>query len=289
MDWIEVRVTATPEASEAVAHLLIEEGAGGVVEDGPAVRIAYYPDQGDVEARLDRIRRSVAGLSQFGLDPGPAAVTWRRVAEEQWAYAWKEHFHPVKVGRRIVVRPTWRTYEPAAGELVLDLDPGMAFGTGTHPTTALCVQALEEWIGAGDVVYDVGTGSGILAIAAVKLGASRVEACDIDGVAVQVASANAKQNGVAHQVRVLEGDWKSLPPGEADLLVANIVADVVIELAGEVAGLVRPGGLFVASGIIASRTEDVLAACQRAGLVVLETKGAGEWAAVTARVGERQP
>lgn len=289
MDWIEVRVTATPECGEAVSHLLIDEGAGGVVEEGPAVRTAYYPDQGDLEARLDRIRRSVAGLSQFGLDPGPAKVEWRRVAEQAWAHAWKEHFHPLKVGRRIVVRPTWREYEPAPGELVIDLDPGMAFGTGTHPTTALCVRALERWVSPGDVVYDVGTGSGILAIAAAKLGASRVEACDVDPVAVEVAKGNAAQNGVLPQVRVAMGSWTSLPAGGADLVVANIIADVVIELAGDVKSLAKPGAVFVASGIIAHRADDVLGAFRAAGFAALEVKGEGEWVAVTCRVGERAP
>lgn len=284
MDWIEVRVTVSAEASEAVAHLLIEEGAGGVVEEAPATLAAYFPDQGDVEARLDRIRRSVAGLSRFGLDPGPARVEWRRVAEESWADAWKEHFHPLKVGRRIVVRPTWREYRPAEGEVVIDLDPGMAFGTGSHPTTALCLRALEDRVTPGCVVYDVGTGSGILAIAAVKLGASRVEACDVDPVAVRVAQANAAQNGVGARVRITRGDWTSLPPGEADLVVANIIADVVIELAAGVHRLGRPGALFIASGVIAHRVDDVVGAFREAGFSAIEIEREGEWAAIIARL-----
>lgn len=286
MDWIEVRVTTTPEAVEAVAHLLTEEGAAGVVEEAPAVRTAYWPDLGDIEARLDRIRRSVAGLAQFGLDVGPARVEWRRVAEESWAHAWKEHFHPLPVGERIVVRPTWRTYDAKPGEIVIDLDPGMAFGTGSHPTTSLCVKALERLVREGDLVYDVGTGSGILAIAAALLGAGRVVACDIDPVAVRVARENVAQNGVARRVEVVEGDWSALPAEKADVVVANILAEVIIDMAPEVSRLLRPGGNFVASGIILHRAGDVERALAGAGLEVLRKDEQGEWAALVARLGE---
>lgn len=288
MNWIEVRVTVTPEAVEAVAHLLLQEGAGGVVEEGPAVRTAYLADVGDVEARIDRIRRSVAVLDRFGLDPGPAKVEWRRIAEESWAHAWKEHFHTLRIGERIVIRPSWRSYTPGPGEVVIDLDPGMAFGTGSHPTTALCLQALEKLVRPEDVVYDIGTGSGILAIAAALLGAGRVEACDIDPVAVRVAAGNVENNRVSDRVRVVQGNWRVLPAGEADLVVANIVASVIIEMAQEVPRLVKPGGHFVASGIIVERLDEVKDALASSGVLAVQEQVDGEWAALIGRVGEKR-
>lgn len=286
MDWIEVRVTTTAEAGEAVAHLLMEEGAGGVVEEASAVRTAYWPDQGDIEARLDRIRRSVAGLARFGLDVGPARVEWRRVAEETWADAWKEHFHPLRIGERIVVRPTWRTYEAKPGDIVIDLDPGMAFGTGSHPTTSLCLLSLEQLVHDGATVYDIGTGSGILAIAAALLGADRVVGCDIDPVAVKVARENVAKNGVQDRVQVVQGDWTGLEPRMANVVVANILADVIIQMAPEAPRLLCPGGSFVASGIIAHRTRDVQKALEAAGFQLLAIHEEGEWAAIVSRLGE---
>jgi len=283
-----VTVLTTPAASEAVANLLIEEGAGGVVETSAAERTAYYPKIDGWKTRLDRIERSVAGLSRFGIDVGPARVTTRTVNDEDWAEAWKAHFHSLRLGQRIVVRPSWREHQAGPDDLIVHLDPGMAFGTGNHPTTALCVAALERVVMPGNSVFDIGTGSGILAIVAARLGAARVWACDTDPVAVKVTRENVALNGVADQVEALEGSWQTLAglKEKADVAVANIIASVIIQMAGEVRTLVKNGGAFVASGIIHSRADEVAAALSEAGWSLIDRLEKEEWVAFVARHGD---
>lgn len=284
LDWIEVQVTATPAAVEAVAHILTEEGAAGVVEAGPAVRTAYLANQGDIEARIDRIRRSVADLARFGLDPGPADVRTRLVAEESWADSWKQYFFPTPIGARLVIRPTWCEYTPRAEDLVIDLDPGMAFGTGTHPTTRLCAEALERSVAVRSSVIDVGTGSGILAIAAALLGAARVTACDTDAVAVSVARANAAANGVDGRIDVLEGSWdRLLERGvRGDVVVANIIASVIESMIPDVHALLNPGGRMILSGIAAFRKPGVVACLRRHGYTIAAAHEDDQWVALEA-------
>ncbi len=278
-------VRATPEAVEAVSDILLNAGAAGVVEAGPAVRAAYLPEGDEVEARVGQIERSVADLARFGLDPGPAEVTTRTIAEEAWAEAWKEYFHPTRIGDRLVVRPTWRSYTPADRDIVLDLDPGMAFGTGAHPTTTMCARALENHVRPGDTVLDVGTGSGILAIAAARLGATRVLACDTDPVAVHVARSNAAQNNVTDAVDVVEGSWPTLVErGQSGrIVVANIIASVIERLIPEAHHLVAPGGLLIASGIASFRAAGVKATLARHRWSVTKVHTEGEWVAMEAR------
>lgn len=284
MDWVEVVVDASRESVEAVANLLIEAGAGGVVEVSPTARAAYLPADDRLEARIDRLRRAVARLAQFGLDPGPATVTCRPVAEEDWAHAWKEYFHPIAIGQRLIVCPSWRTYEAGPGEIVIDLDPGMAFGTGTHPTTRLCARALEQCVTAETAVADVGTGSGVLAIAAALLGARRVVACDIDPVAVRVAKENVAKNGVAQRVEVVHGSWTRLIDAgvAAGVVVANITAAVIEAMIPDLPRLVAPEGRFIASGIIARREPDVRAQLEGHGWRLLRVEREGEWVALEA-------
>jgi ribosomal protein L11 methyltransferase len=209
------------------------------------------------------------------------------VHEQDWADAWKEHFHVERVGRRLVIRPSWRPFVPEPGDVVIDLDPGMAFGTGQHPTTRACLELLEEHIRPGDAVLDVGTGSGILAVAAVKLGAARCLALDVDPQAVRVARDNAARNGVAERVQVVEG---TLPTALAsrhafDLAVANITAAAVAALAPALATALRPGGTLIGSGIVADRLDAVLAALAAAGCSVTDVRAIGDWRTVAARAG----
>lgn len=284
MDWVEVVVDASSESIEAVANLLIEAGAGGVVEVSPTARAAYLPADDQLRARIDRLRRAVSRLAEFGLDPGPATVTCRPVAEEDWAHAWKEHFHPIPIGERLIVRPSWRTYAAGPEEIVIDLDPGMAFGTGTHPTTRLCARALERFVTPESTVADVGTGSGVLAIGAALLGARRVVACDIDPVAVQVARENVAKNGVAQRVEVVHGSWTQLIEAGviAGVVVANITASVIEVMIPDLPRLIAPEGRFIASGIVSRREADVWAALERRGWQLLGVETEGEWVALEA-------
>jgi ribosomal protein L11 methyltransferase len=209
-------------------------------------------------------------------------IGFTNVREEDWANSWKAYYKPVRVSERIVIKPTWEDYPSSPGELVIELDPGMAFGTGTHPTTVMCIKLLEKIIQGGETVFDIGTGSGVLAVTAAKLGAQAVKAVDIDEIAVKAASENVILNDVSDVVEVMTGNLLDRVQGQADIVVANIVADVIIKVCPDAVKAVRKGGQFIASGIIDTRKEDVLAAVQKNGLVIMEVCQEGDWVSLRA-------
>jgi len=223
------------------------------------------------------VRERFADFSQY-LDVGAGYLGCQEVREEDWADGWKKYYQTLHLTDRLVINPSWIEYQPAEGEIVISLDPGSAFGTGTHETTALCAELLDELLIPGDRVLDLGTGSGILAIIAGKLGAGQVEAIDIDQLAVDVANANCKINQVA--VACHQGELKDARQPAYDLIVANIIADVIAALIGDVQGRLEPDGLFIASGIISDKLGIVLAAAQAAGLELLTQREKRDWCAV---------
>lgn len=202
--------------------------------------------------------------------------------EEDWATAWKQYYHPTKVGKRLVVCPTWEDYTPGPDEVVLQLDPGMAFGTGTHDTTRLCMQLLEEVVEDTTELLDVGTGSGILSIAAALLGARSCLGCDIDEVAVRTAKENAQVNGVQDRAKFFCGDLAQQVQGKFDVICANIVADVILRLLPCVPALLREKGVFLASGIIEERAPEVIEALQEQGFSCISRRDSGGWVALCA-------
>lgn len=212
----------------------------------------------------------------------PHEVTEASVNEEDWATAWKKYYFPTKVGERLVVVPSWETYEKAQNEVVLTMDPGMAFGTGTHDTTRLCMTLLEQYAAPGSTLLDIGTGSGILAVAALLLGADRALGVDIDEVAVRVARENAAANRVDDRAEFLCGDLAEKVNGKFSVITANIVADVIIRLTPDLDRFLAQGGVFIASGIIEAREADVLAALGAAGMVLKDRKESGGWVALAA-------
>lgn len=304
MKWLEIAVSTPPEGVEPVAAIFEEIGAGGVVIEDPAVILryakeihsdewavppaavtagmpvvkGYLPVNHGLPGRVEEVR---AALGRLLLKPEPGIST-RTLSEEDWANAWKAYYKPVRVGRRLVVKPSWEDYSPGKGERVIEMDPGMAFGSGTHETTSLCLQLLEEYLQAGMVVYDVGTGSGILAIAAALLGAGRTVAVDIDPVACQVAEENARRNAVAGNVQVLQGNLLDLVQGHADLVLSNIIARVIIGFAPDAARALTAGGKFIASGIIRERAPEVRSALEASGLTLCEERADGQWLALVA-------
>ncbi len=308
MRWREVSVKAGQEAVEAVSEILIDGGAGGVVIEDPAaikeqiaaniwdafefpeelltrdfVRVtAYFPCDRKLEVRINQITARLSSLKREYIPDSIKDLSFAEVREEDWADSWKAYYKPVYAGDRIVIKPSWESHDPKPGEMVLELDPGMAFGTGTHPTTVMCIKFLEKIIKGGETVFDIGTGSGILAIAAARLGAGRVRAVDIDEVAVKVARANVVLNGVDNTVEVMAGNLLDRISGQTDVLVANIVTDAVIRICPAAARTVRPGGEFIASGIVAPRAEEVRRKVEEAGFVVAEVTREGDWAALTA-------
>jgi ribosomal protein L11 methyltransferase len=301
--WLELTVAADIEAVEAVSEILSRVAPGGtsvepafeLVDEGLGARVdptrpslvrAYVParDPEVAERAAAEAGEALGHLQAFGLRP-IGALTTRIVHEADWAEAWKAHFPVLRVGRRIVIKPTWREHVAADGDVVLDLDPGMAFGTGLHPTTRLCLIALE-WIAdqgrlQGARVLDVGCGSGILSIAAAKLGAQSVYGVDIDPIAIEATTINAARNGLSEVIRTRVG---SLPTESVpfDVVAANLIASVLIDLAPELAAEMRRDGTLVASGIFVDRERDVREAFAGVRLDVGNGWDEGDWVALEA-------
>lgn len=296
MKWIELSVEAHAEAVDAIANVFQEHGAGGVaIEQSikshiegeesptflgrPVIRV-YLPVDGTEGARQERIEEALWHLQAFDLSP-VGELRRQEVAEEDWANGWKEYFHPLKIGA-IVIKPSWREWQESPGELIITLDPGMAFGTGLHPTTRLMLEALQKHVHADTTVLDLGSGSGILAIAAAKLGA-RVIASDVDSVAVEVAAGNVSANTMSHRISVRHGSLDILAGERVDLILANIIASVLITLARPLREALRPGAAVLASGIIQERLEEVCEAFRDAGLDVDDREHDEDWWLVVAR------
>jgi len=283
MRWAEIIIDAGPEATDAVGAALYAAGCGGFeVREAtqPPTVAGYLPVDDRLEDRLASLKDALAALPGYGVTGAGTDLTLRYVEEADWANAWKAFYKPFRVGRRLVVTPPWEHPELAAADIPLVIDPGMAFGTGSHPTTQLCLVALEDHVMPDTSVADIGTGSGILAIAAAKLGARPVAANDNDPLAVRIARENAAANGVSVEVT------DALPSSQYDVVVTNILADVIIGMATELHGLLSPGGILIASGIIDTRESDVRQALEGIGLTHSETRRQTEWVALVFRRAE---
>ena len=278
--WLELSVEAAPDAEEAVADVLRRHVQGGVsIERTEASVIVkgYLPADGDLARRRRALRRRLTALALS------ATVRSRWLSEEDWAHAWKEFFPVLRVSARLVICPTWRSYRPREVEAVIRLDPGMAVGTGQHPPTRMCLRALEELLRPGMDVLDLGTGSGILALAAAKLGAASVLALDIDPQAAVVARENVRLNGLEAVVQVGEGGLDETLSTAFDLAMANISAPVIVEMASTLAEVLRPGGVLIVAGFSVESAERVSSALARTGLMVERALADGDWRALIAR------
>lgn len=289
MEWLEVSVEVEKEIAEAVAEALsryayhgvaIEAGPGGW-NAGPVAVRAYLPADDDLWANKQRVEEALWHLSQIEPIPEP---TFQPIKEEDWTEAWKEQLELLRIGQRVVIQPSWLDYSPKPEDVVIQLDPGMAFGTGLHPTTQMCLEALEELIQPGSDVLDLGTGSGILALAAAKLGAGSVLAVDTDRQAVRTARRTVSANGVDDIVKVKDGSLPEIE-GHYDLALVNILAKVIIEMfeAG-LAKRMRPGGVVVAAGITAEQRPEVIEALKKEEtLTLVGCREKGSWVNVLAR------
>jgi len=305
--WLELSVSVDQEAVEAVSEILSRVAPGGVSVEvpfqlvdeglaatpepgGSATLRAYIPaiDATAAQASIDQVTRDLGHLQAFGLRPiGDLAV--QPVHEEDWAAAWKQHFPVLRVGKRLVIRPTWRRHQARPGDVVLALDPGMAFGTGLHPTTRLCLAGIERWADAGLVdgarALDVGCGSGILAIAAARLGARSVLGVDTDPIAIDSTAANVRRNRLTRRVGASRGSVPVNTPlwrewGPFDLVVANLIASLLVELSPALAASVRPGGRLLASGIFIDREPEVVRAFEGVGLRIVGREHETDWVAL---------
>lgn len=300
--WLEISLTVEPELAEAVSELLSRFVSNGVVvesgvtyndaEDegtpfGPARVYGYLAIDEHIEETRQRVEEGLWHLGQIAANalaplPEPA---YRPIQDEDWMAAWKQHYRPIPIGRRLLILPAW-IEDPGQGRVAVKIDPSMAFGTGTHPTTQLCMELLEETVQPGKPVIDVGCGSGILTIGAVKLGAARVLAVDIDNAAIRSTKENAQANDALDKIETGLGSVKEIREGRfsmrsAPLVLANILAPVIIRLFDDgLADLVKPGGKLVLSGILEEQAQGVVEAGEKKGLKKLEIKQSGDWVAI---------
>jgi ribosomal protein L11 methyltransferase len=310
MKWSEISIHTTHEAVEAISNILHEAGAGGVViedpfdltkerdtsfgeiyqlnpddypEEGVIIK-AYLPVNSFLGETVNEIKQAINNLMLYDIDLGKNSITISEVNEEEWATAWKKYYNPVKISEKFTIVPTWETYEPVSSdELIIELDPGMAFGTGTHPTTVMCIQALEKCVQQNDTVIDVGTGSGILSIAAAMLGAKSVKALDLDPVAIDSAKLNVKLNKVQNIVSVSQNNLLDNIKEPANVIVANILAEIILRFTDDAYRLLEKGGFFITSGIIQAKKQEVKDALIRAGFMIEETLVMEDWVAFIAR------
>lgn len=304
MVWCELKLEIDADLAEVAAEILLEEGAGGVVHDDP--HILEVRDFAEDEIIDDQLRANISkeyilraylliddGLGErlliikdrlrelMGKEP---ELELKQVKEDDWAHAWKAYYKSEKIGR-IVIKPSWEDYTPQEDEVIVELDPGMAFGTGNHPTTRLCLQVMQEIINEPLSVLDIGTGSGILAVAAAKLGAGEVVASDIDPMAVKIAQDNIERNKVSHQVKALKSNLLDEHDVlQYDVVVANIVADIILRLIPDLKKYLKKTGWLLLSGIIEGRLADIENALAEYGFETKKIDTEGEWRAVLANL-----
>lgn len=311
-NWIEVTIKTTTEAVEPITNILYEQGAGGAVIEDPKDFLfqkkneldwdyveeevfkkneeddvlikTYVSEEKNVMEFVEIIKQKVLGLKDFGIDIGEGSVSLDQVNEADWANEWKAYYKPTKVGQRVVVKPTWEDYAMQDGDLIIELDPGMAFGTGTHETTSMCIRELEKYVNKDSKVFDIGCGSGILAIAAAKLGAKEVVAVDLDEVAVKVAKENVLENKVEKSVSVMHGNLTDVIKDKADVIVANIIADIIKILAKDVQNFMKEDAIFISSGIILDKVEEVKESLIENGFEIVEVQKLGEWSAIVSKL-----
>ncbi|WP_152392132.1 50S ribosomal protein L11 methyltransferase [Paenibacillus guangzhouensis] len=323
MLWHELTIHTTEEAVEMISNFLHEMGADGVsieetgslnrerdttygqlydkpfndIPEGEAVIKGYFADVTNPGNLIDEIKPRIEELRTFDIDPGSYTMETRIVNEDEWANAWKQYFKPIRVSERLTIKPTWEPYEAGPGEQIIEIDPGMAFGTGTHPTTSLCLRALESVIQGGEEIIDVGTGSGILAIGAVKLGAKHVLALDLDPVAVTIAEENTQLNQLENDITVHLSDLlqvinrneeenASTPLGvtlPVQIVVANILAEVILLFIDDVYNALADGGTYITSGIYKNKEEVVEQALLAAKFTIVDRYREDDWVAFVAR------
>lgn len=311
MDWIEVRVHTSAEAVESVSFYLQEQGVEGVViedaevlsrdwdtqygkiialeqSDYPAVGAvikAYVPVDEEAALLQMKLAAYLDKLPSFGLDPGAKQITMHKIEKQDWAESWKAYYRPIQVTERMAIKPVWEAYQRRTeDEIVIELDPGLAFGTGDHATTRQCLRLLEQYVKPGDRVIDVGCGSGILSIAAAKLQAAHTIAVDLDPEAVRQTKQQLKLNGVSdEQVTVALSDGLRGISEQAEIIVANILAEILVPVITDIPRVLMPSGVFIAAGIIEPKKTDVIQACERVGLQLLSTYQEGDWVAITAK------
>jgi ribosomal protein L11 methyltransferase len=305
MKWIEAKIIFDHQdkdlASDLISDIFYDFGLQGVVVEDPRIEpqdgwpedavgrpdydtiIGYLPDDDRIEKRCGILERKLGSIREkLGLI---YRITYKELDEEDWAHSWKAYFHPLKIGRNLVVKPTWRDYRAKPGEAVIELDPGMAFGTGTHPTTTMCAAMIERHFKKGNSFLDVGTGSGILLIAAAKLGAGKLYGIDNDPTALKVAAGNLKLNHLeALQIGLVCTDLFNGLREKFDFIVANILSHIILAMLKDIRQVLTSGGIFLCSGIVDTNEKQVVDAMKDIGFTIIEINSKDEWVAIAGQL-----
>ncbi|WBX79097.1 50S ribosomal protein L11 methyltransferase [Virgibacillus salarius] len=310
MKWSELCIHTTNEAIEPISNILHETGASGLVIEDPIDLVkehstafgeifelnpeeypeegvyikAYLPVNSFLGETVEEIKQAINNLLLYDIDLGRNQISLSEVNEEEWSTAWKKYYKPVKISKRITIIPTWEEYTPVdTDEVIIELDPGMAFGTGTHPTTVLSIQALEQFMKSGDTVIDVGSGSGVLSIASALLGASHVHAYDLDDVAVKSTILNAKLNKMEKKISVKQNNLLDHIAIEADIIVSNILAEIIVRFVDDAWNNLKPGGYFITSGIIQNKKQMVKDRLEQQGFQIIQMNEMEDWISIVAQ------
>lgn len=311
-NWVEIKIKTTTEAVEAITNILFENGAQGAMIEDPKDFLfqkaheydwdyveedvfntddenvyikTYISEENDVVTFIESIKIRISELRNFGIDIGAGEIYTDNVNEDDWANNWKKYYKPTKIGNSIVIKPEWEEYSPSEGDLVIHMDPGMAFGTGNHETTSMCIENLEKYVSEKSTVFDIGCGSGILGIVASKLGSKNVVGIDIDEMAVKVANENIQKNNVQDIMTAIAGNMtdKIEEGAKADIVVANIIADIIMKMSEDVRKLLKDDGIFISSGIILAKVDEVLENLKDNGFEVVDVIKKGEWSCIVAK------
>lgn len=312
MKWLEVSISTTPENEEVVSGILYTIGADGLNIEDPQdvvdmtdtqdstewdfidekllnldmdkiVIKAYFSETEDIDKIKNVVLEKVEQIPYMEKGVKYGEVEFSYIEDRDWSETWKKGYKPMRVGQNLVIKPSWEDYEEKADDIIIELDPGMAFGTGDHETTFMCLEALEEFIDSDNLVYDIGCGSGILSIAASKLGAKKVVGVDLVPLAVEVSQENVKINNETEDVQIIHGNLLDVVEDKADLIVANIIAEIIVEMSSDLKDFLKIDGLFIGSGIILSKIDLVVEALEKAGFEILEIREMNEWACIIAR------
>ena len=311
MQYYEIKITSPSEEVENVSNALIIAGFetfevddtevarqflstrktyewdyfdGSLLEEHDACITIYMDQDAGSEEKIARIREAVKNAVSLSAPGNKIDMGIRLADDSEWKDEWKKYFQPAHITDDIVICPSWEEYRPVHGEKVIEIDPGMAFGTGTHATTRMCIQFIEKYLRPGQSFMDVGCGSGILSVAAGLCGCQDIVGFDIDPDAVRVAEENVSANGMADRIRIFQGDVTEGVEQTADVIAANLMAEIIISICGSIPACLNKGGVFISSGIIVEKRDAVAAALQKAGFEIIEIKEEDDWCAIAARV-----
>lgn len=310
MSWLEIEIRTTAEAKEAVTNILYEADVQGIVIEDPNDILNQDSDKNDwdyidlsfvenyyegvlikgyfekdefIDDKIQTIKEKVHMLPTYDLNIGSGEIFTSEVEEKDWNSEWKKYFKPIKIGNKIIIKPNWEEYKNNEDDIVINIDPGLAFGTGTHETTSMCIEEIEKYIKNSDVVFDIGTGTGILAITAAKLGSKRVIGIDVDENCVRTAKENVKHNREGTKVKIIKGNLLDSINEKADIVIANIIADIIIDISSYVGNYLKKDGIFISSGILINKINEVKSALTNNNFDIISTAQNGEWACVTAK------